>query len=69
MEKKTLKVEGMTCGHCKAAVTNALTELDGVKNVVVHLETGNVDVEVDSSKVTDAAMREAIEDQGYDVKA
>ncbi|KZE68772.1 copper-binding protein [Fictibacillus phosphorivorans] len=69
MEKKTLKVEGMTCGHCKAAVTNALNELDGVKNVVVHLETGNVDVEVDSTKVTDAEMREAIEEQGYDVKA
>ncbi|MED1864798.1 copper chaperone CopZ [Fictibacillus nanhaiensis] len=68
METKTLNVEGMTCGHCKAAVTNALNELDGVKNVVVHLETGKVDVEVDSSKVTDADMREAIEDQGYDVK-
>ncbi|MBH0169865.1 MULTISPECIES: copper chaperone CopZ [Fictibacillus] len=68
METKTLNVEGMTCGHCKAAVTNALNELDGVKNVVVHLETGKVEVEVDSSKVTEAEMREAIEDQGYDVK-
>ncbi|MBH0154967.1 MULTISPECIES: copper chaperone CopZ [Fictibacillus] len=68
METKTLNVEGMTCGHCKASVTNALNELDGVKNVVVHLETGKVDVEVDSSKVTDAEMREAIEDQGFDVK-
>lgn len=68
METKTLNVEGMTCGHCKAAVTNALNELDGVKNVVVHLETGKVEVEVDSSKVTDADMREAIEEQGYDVK-
>ncbi|MGM0806340.1 MAG: copper chaperone CopZ [Bacillota bacterium] len=68
METKTLNVEGMTCGHCKAAVTNALNEIDGVKNVVVHLETGKVEVEVDSSKVTEAEMREAIEDQGYDVK-
>jgi len=68
METKTLDVEGMTCGHCKAAVTNALNELDGVKNVVVHLETGKVEVELDSSKVTEAEMREAIEDQGYDVK-
>jgi copper chaperone len=68
MESKTLNVEGMTCGHCKAAVTNALNELDGVKNVVVHLETGKVEVELDSSKVTEAEMREAIEDQGYDVK-
>ncbi|WP_416731802.1 copper chaperone CopZ [Fictibacillus sp. JL2B1089] len=68
METKTLDVEGMTCGHCKVAVTNALNELDGVKNVVVHLETGKVEVELDSSKVTEAEMREAIEDQGYDVK-
>jgi copper chaperone len=69
MEKKTLKVEGMTCGHCKSAVTNALTELEGVKNVTVHLETGTVDVEVDESKVSESEMREAIEEQGYDVKA
>jgi copper chaperone len=69
MEKTTLKVEGMTCGHCKSAVTNALTEIEGVKNVVVHLEEGTVDVELDSSKVTRSQMREAIEDQGYDVKA
>lgn len=68
METKTLNVEGMTCGHCKAAVTNALNELDGVKNVVVHLESGKVEVELDSSKVTEAEMREAIEEQGYDVK-
>jgi copper chaperone len=69
MENKTLHVEGMTCGHCKSAVTKALTELDGVKNVVVHLETGKVDVEVDPSKVSVAEMREAVEEQGYDVKA
>jgi copper chaperone len=69
MEKKTLKVEGMTCGHCKSTVTNALTELEGVKNVTVHLETGTVDVEVDESKVSESEMREAIEEQGYDVKA
>ncbi|WNB91345.1 copper chaperone CopZ [Bacillus sp. NEB1478] len=68
MEMKTFNVEGMTCGHCKSAVTKALTELDGVKNVVVHLESGKVDVEVDLSKVTVAEMREAVEEQGYDVK-
>jgi copper chaperone len=68
MEKSTLHVEGMTCGHCKSAVTKALTELEGVESVVVHLDTGKVDVEADSSKVTEAEMREAVEEQGYDVK-
>ncbi|MBY6037867.1 copper chaperone CopZ [Fictibacillus nanhaiensis] len=68
MEKKTLHVEGMTCGHCKSAVANALSDLEGVKNVVVHLEEGTVEVEVDASQITDSQMIEAIEEQGYDVK-
>ncbi|MBF2455135.1 heavy-metal-associated domain-containing protein, partial [Listeria seeligeri] len=31
MEKLTLTVEGMTCGHCEARVTKALSEVSGVK--------------------------------------
>lgn len=34
----TLNVQGMTCNHCKMSVTNALTELEGVQNVEVHLQ-------------------------------
>lgn len=64
----TLQVEGMSCGHCKMAVTNALTELDGVANVEVHLEKGTVDVEYNEAKVSLDKMKEAIEEQGYDVK-
>ncbi|MED1490644.1 MULTISPECIES: copper chaperone CopZ [Bacillales] len=64
----TLNVEGMTCGHCKMAVTNALKELEGVKNVDVHLEEGTVDVNYDETKVSVEKMKEAIEEQGYDVK-
>ncbi|WP_379970464.1 copper chaperone CopZ [Ectobacillus sp. sgz5001026] len=64
----TLQVEGMSCGHCKMAVTNALKELDGVANVEVHLEKGTVDVEYNEAKVSLDKMKEAIEDQGYDVK-
>ncbi|MED1421349.1 MULTISPECIES: copper chaperone CopZ [Bacillus] len=64
----TLNVEGMTCGHCKMAVTNALKELEGVKNVDVHLKEGTVDVVFDETKVSVEKMKEAIEDQGYDVK-
>ncbi|WP_044896514.1 copper chaperone CopZ [Bacillus alveayuensis] len=63
----TINVEGMTCNHCKMAVTNALKELNGVKNVDVHLENGTVDVEYDEAKVTVEKMKEAIEEQGYDV--
>ncbi|MED4972136.1 copper chaperone CopZ [Geobacillus proteiniphilus] len=64
----TLHVQGMTCGHCKAAVTNALTELDGVKHVEVHLEEGTVDVDFDETKVSVEQLKKAIEEQGYDVK-
>jgi len=63
----TLHVQGMTCGHCKAAVTNALQQLDGVHRVDVHLEQGTVDVEYDETKVTVDQLKTAVEDQGYDV--
>ncbi|MDF9478946.1 copper chaperone CopZ [Bacillus cereus] len=64
----TLSVQGMTCNHCKMSVTNALTELEGVQNVEVHLQEGTVNVEYDDSKVDIEKMKEVIEDQGYNVK-
>ncbi|KAB8129003.1 copper chaperone CopZ [Gracilibacillus oryzae] len=67
--EKTLNVQGMTCGHCKMSVEGALKELDGVSAAEVNLEAGSVDVTYDESKVTVAAMKEAIEEQGYDVEA
>ena len=67
MVKKTLNVQGMTCGHCKMAVEGALKKLDGVSNAEVNLETAHVEVTYDESKVTVEAMKEAIEDQGYEV--
>jgi len=63
----SLQVEGMTCGHCKAAVTNALSELEGVKKVEVHLQEGKVDIDYDETKITIEKLKEAIEEQGYDV--
>ncbi|HDX9588202.1 TPA: copper chaperone CopZ [Bacillus pseudomycoides] len=64
----TLNVQGMTCNHCKMAVTNALSELEGVQNVEVQLQEGTVNVEYDEGKVDVEKMKEAIEDQGYDVQ-
>lgn len=63
-----LNVEGMTCNHCKMSVTKALTELEGVSKVEVHLQEGTVDVDYDETKVNVEELKEAIEDQGYDVK-
>ncbi|MCG1010563.1 copper chaperone CopZ [Salinicoccus sp. ID82-1] len=67
MENQTIKVEGMTCGHCKSSVEGALNKLDGVDSAVVSLEDNQVAVQYDESKVSSSELNEAIEDQGYDV--
>lgn len=68
MESMTLHVEGMSCNHCKAAVTNALKGLPGVADVNVDLASGCVVVRYEPMQVTLAAMREAVEEEGYTVK-
>ncbi|QPA32842.1 copper chaperone CopZ [Thermaerobacillus caldiproteolyticus] len=67
MEKVTLSVSGMSCGHCEKAVKGALEGLNGVHHVTVYLQEGKVDVEFDATKVDIAALKQAIEEQGYDV--
>lgn len=67
MEKVVLNVEGMSCGHCQAAVEKAVGGLAGVQSVVVDLAGKKVTVEFAADKVTLAAIKETIEDQGYDV--
>lgn len=65
----TIEVKGMTCSHCEEAVKDTLEELDGVSEVVVHLDAGKVDVSYEENRVSLAQIKEAIEDQGYDVVA
>jgi copper chaperone len=67
MEKVTLNVSGMSCGHCVKAVEGSVGELKGVSNVKVHLENGTVDVDFNSSEVTLDVIKETIDEQGYDV--
>lgn len=64
----TLNVKGMTCGHCKSAVEGALKELKGVSEVKVDLDAGTAEVTYDKSQVAEEAMRDAVEEQGYDVE-
>jgi copper chaperone CopZ len=61
-----LKVQGMSCGHCVAAITAAVTPLPGVTGVEVDLAAQ--EVRVDGNPDT-AAVTAAIEDAGYDVAA
>ncbi|MCI1881615.1 MAG: copper chaperone CopZ [Sporolactobacillus sp.] len=67
MAQTTLDIKGMHCGHCKKAVTDALTELDGVSGVSVSLDQGKATVDYDETKVRFDQMKAAVEDQGYDV--
>ncbi len=62
---KTISIEGMHCQHCVAAVTEALNGVEGVEKVAVSLENNNAVVE--GNGFADAALKEAVEDTGFDV--
>jgi len=62
----TLKVKGMSCQHCVMSVTKALNQLNGVQNVQVDLEKG--EVRFDNLKgVAAEQIAKAIVDAGYEV--
>ncbi len=64
--KKILKVEGMTCGHCKAAVEKALKALDGVEDAAVNLDEKTAEVTL-NKEVADDFLAKAVTDAGYEV--
>ena len=68
MNVESFKVEGMTCGHCVAAVTAEVSKLSGVTNVKVDLGVGTVTVESDQS-VDPVAFAAAIDEAGFAVVA
>ena len=67
MEQITLKVEGMSCGHCKAAVEKALKGIAGVQGAEVDLDAKVVKVSYDADKTSKSDLTKAITDAGYDV--
>jgi len=64
MKQLTYTVPGLSCGHCKAAVTEEVTEVDGVEGVDVDLETKLVVVR--GEDVSDEDVRAAIREAGYE---
>ena len=66
MDETVIKVGGMTCDHCKMAVTRALQGLPGVKEVEVSLERGEARVKHEPGTPTEAAMKEAVRRAGYE---
>ena len=61
-------VEGMSCGHCKAAVEGELGKLPGVTSKA-DVEKGTVDVRYDEGQVSEEQLRAAIREAGYTVAA
>ncbi|ARJ50253.1 cation transporter [Staphylococcus lutrae] len=66
MVKHTIKVEGMTCDHCKAAVEDAVKENAHVTHVEAFPAKDIVEVEVNEDTALDD-IKQRIYEQGYDV--
>lgn len=63
---QTFQVQGMSCGHCANAVTQAVRSIDPQAQVKVDLASGQVDVQSQQDR---AAIARAIEEEGYKVAA
>ena len=61
----TYSVPGVTCEHCRTAITKEVGTVAGVESVDVDLERKLVTV--GGTAVSDTAVREAIDEAGYDV--
>ncbi len=67
MQKDLIKVEGMSCNHCKMAVESAVKKLAGVTAAEVDLAEKTLQVEYDNEKADRAVIRQAVEDAGFEV--
>ena len=63
---KTIKIEGMMCRHCEAAVKKALEALDQVETAEVNHEAGTAVVTL-NSKISDDVLKKAVEEKDYTV--
>lgn len=63
---KTMKIEGMMCGHCEARVKKTLEALEGVTEAAVSHEQGTAVVTL-AQDVADDVLKKAVEDQDYKV--
>jgi len=61
----TFQVQGMSCNHCVNSIEGALREIGATGKV--DLANGTVTVQYEDSKLTADAVKETIEEQGYDV--
>ena len=62
----TIKVKGMSCQHCVASVTKALTDIEGIADVKVDLEAGEATYN-ENNPVTMETIKDAISRIGFEV--
>ena len=65
MQTVTYSVPGVSCEHCRSAISREVSAVDGVTTVAVDLERKLVTVA--GAGVSDRAVREAIDEAGYDI--
>ncbi|AKB85822.1 heavy-metal-associated domain-containing protein [Methanococcoides methylutens] len=65
MVETTIKVEGMSCGHCQMTVTKAISGVEGVSSVDVDLEKGEANVSYDPEATDIDTIKKAVNDSGY----
>ena len=66
MTTASFRINGMTCGHCVSAVTEALGEVDGVTGVEVDLDRGLATV-TSEGELDGEALRTAVTEAGYEL--
>jgi len=64
--KKTIKIEGMSCGHCTGSVEKALRAVPGVIDVTVDLASKSATVEAQDS-ISDDRLAKTVTDSGFQV--
>lgn len=64
--KKVLRVEGMSCGHCKAAVEKALKKVEGIDNAIVNLEEKTAEVTL-NKEISNDILSNVVTEAGYEV--
>jgi copper chaperone len=64
MDRVTMQIDGMSCGHCVKAVREALAELPGVQ--VEGVEIGSATVSYDPARTPVTHLADAVRDAGYE---
>jgi len=67
MIKKTFRLEGMHCSNCAMNIEGIEDDLPGIKNISANYQKGQMVVEFDEERVSEAQIRAEVEKRGYQV--